>query len=54
LSSVGIAGPWRLDTTGSFHGHQSSFTNGVRGVINLKPTSSVTGSGTTSDPYIVE
>ncbi|MDD4594964.1 MAG: hypothetical protein PHY33_07615 [Methanobacteriaceae archaeon] len=47
------AGPWRMDLTGSFHGHQALLLNGVRGVINLKRNVTFTGTGTTSDPYKV-
>ena len=52
---INIARIFRVYTTGSFGNHEVNGTStGIRPVINLKADVTITGSGTTTDPYKVE
>ena len=48
-----IAYVFRVFGYGSLDGWGVYDSNGVRPVINLKSAIAITGSGTTSDPYVV-
>ena len=43
-----------VSSNGNLSDYRVSYTRGVRPVINLSASVTVTGSGTTTDPYVVE
>ena len=50
----GSAGVWRVNgSNGGFGGDSVNDTRGVRPSISLKPSTNVTGNGTSSTPYII-
>ena len=51
----GRAGVWNVDGSSGYFVRSSVYnTYGVRPSISLKPTTNVTGNGTSEDPYIIE
>ena len=50
----GIAYVFAVDSTSALFGHGVSGTHGIRPVINLDASVTLTGSGTSTDPYTVE
>ena len=53
VNSSGNAGVFRVSSSGILGGSYVNFTRGVRPVINLSADVKVTGSGTSSDPFVV-
>jgi len=51
--SRGTAHEFYVNSNGFLDGTNVNYTNGVRPVINLKADTVLTGSGTTTDPYVV-
>lgn len=45
---------WYISNTNQLEYNLTSVTNGLKPVINVKPATFVTGSGTLSDPYIIQ
>ena len=54
LNNTAAACAWIVYSTGNTYSLYAQFTYGVRPVINLNINTSVTGTGTESDPYIVK
>ena len=51
----GIAGVWGvIGVEGNFGNGSVGITGGVRPSISLKPSTNVTGEGTSEDPYVVD
>ena len=51
----GSAGVWRVNgSNGGFGGDSVNDTRGVRPSISLKPSTNVTGNGTSEEPYVVK
>ncbi len=50
----GNANAWNMNNTGNINNNNVNNTNAVRPVINLKSDIAVTGTGTSTDPYVVE
>ncbi len=48
------AGAWTIRADGDFYGYSVYYTNfGVRPVVNLLPSTQVTGAGNSNNPYVV-
>ena len=51
--SSGVASVFRVSSYGQLLSNDVDYTRGVRPVISLTTNNTITGSGTISDPYIV-
>ena len=51
--SIGYARVFRVSSSGSLNYHNVNNAYGVRPVINIRADVSITGSGTTTDPFKV-
>jgi len=50
----GSAFPWRVNNTGTLHDDfNATVSRGARGVLNLNSNTEISGTGTSSDPYVV-